>query len=377
MQYKHLLSLFIASLAMILSACSGKDSEPMETDVPRPVKTIVVEDPVSGGVRNFPARIDSYKKTELSFRVSGIVQELLIKEGERVESGQVIAKLDPMDYQIVVDGRKASFENARKNFDRANELIGSGNISKMDYDKLEAGFKNARAALERARQDLEHTVLKAPFNGIIAKRHIQQFEEVRPMQTVLELQYIDKLDVKFDIAESIVRSLRANTKNRGKIRDHIIAHASFADIPNKRFPLILKELATRAAPQTQTFEVTYTMDRPEGFTVLPGMTATVTVDMSALLHNREPTFLLPASAVAGDYKLAPRVWVVDEKAMTVNAQPVKVGQMFGGHIEVFEGVKPGMRIVTAGAAFVTEGMKITLLPDREQAEPRSTEKAGQ
>lgn len=373
MPYRHLPPLLIFTMTLVVSACSDNEQETVEAKVSRPVKTMIVEDPIAGGIRRFPARIDANKRADLSFRVSGEVKELLIKEGDRVDKGQVAAKLDPRDYQIVVDDRKATYDKARKNFHRAKELIGKGHISKADYDRLEAEFKNARATLEKARQDLEYTVLKTPFKGVIAKRHIEQFEEIRPMQPVLELQNIDELEVKFSVPESIVRSLRSSGKNRDLVRNRIKVYATFAGLAGQRYPLTFKELATKADPNTQTYQVTYTMQRPDGATVLPGMTATVVVDLSEVPRSEEPVFLLPATAVVGDFKLEPHIWVVDEQSMTVKSQPVKVGQMSGEQIEVLNGVTPGMRVVTAGAAFLVDDMKINLLPEREEAEPRADE----
>ena len=106
--------------------------------------------------------------------------------------------------------------------------------------------------------------------------------------------------------------------------------------------------------------------------VLPGMTSTVYVDLSGVLGN-ETVFSVPVSAVAGDYKLNPRVWVVEPQSMTVMPRPVEVGRMWGRNIEVTDGIEPGDRLVVAGVPFLSEGMKVTLLPELEQAEPRPGE----
>lgn len=361
--------LFPLSCILLLSACA-EEAPPVASDVSRPVKTVVAAGPDAGGVRRFAARIDANKKAELAFRVPGKVQELLVKEGDDVEEGQAVAKLDPKDFQIVVNDRKATYDNAGKNFKRAKELIEKGHISKMDYDRLEAEFKNARAALDSARQDLSYTTLKAPFEGVVAKRHIQRFEEVQAKQAIVDLQNVKLLEVKFDVPESIIRHVRTSGEDRAKQRDKVKIFASFDDLSGQEFPLRFKELATKADASTQTFEVTYTMEQLTGATVLPGMTATVTVDLSEVLHGRDEIFTLPVSAVVGDYKLDPRIWVVDERSMTVKPQAVKVGRMLGHSIEVLEGVEPGSRIVTAGTPFLVENMKVTLMPDLEQAASR-------
>jgi RND family efflux transporter MFP subunit len=347
---------------LLLAGCA-EEPAPVVAETTRPVKILLIEAPESGGVRNFPARIDAGDKAELAFRVPGKVQELLVKEGERVSEGQELAKLDPID-------------NAKKNFERAKELIGKGHISKMDHDRLEAEFKNARAALESARQDLEYTNLNAPFAGTIAKRHIQRFEEVQAKQTVLSLQNVQQLEVKFDVPESIIRGIRTDHAENRVTRDRVSVFATFEDLPGRELPLSFKEIATKADNKTQTFEVTYTMEQLAEATILPGMTATVTVDFSAVEDAGITVFTVPVSAVVGDYKLDPRIWTVDEQSMTVQPHAVKVGRMLGDRIEVLEGLESGSRIVTAGTPFLVEEMKVTLMPELEQAEPRPDE-AGQ
>jgi len=355
--------------ALLLFACS-EPPPTVDEEVPRPVKTLLMEAPDTHGVRNFPARIDANRKAELAFRVPGKVQELLVKEGDPVTEGQDVAKLDLTDFQIVVNDRQATFDNANKNFNRAKKLIEEGHISKVDYDRLEREFKNAGAALETARQDLEYTSLKAPFAGSIAKRHIERFEEVEAKQTVLSLQDVTVLVVKFDVPEAIIRDIRADRTRTGEGRDRVKFFATFENLPGQQFPLSFREAATRADPKTQTFEITFTMEQVAEATILPGMTATVTADLTAL-GEIGIVFTVPVSAVVGDYKLDPRVWTVDEQSMTVKPQEVKVGRMLGDNIEVLEGLEAGNRIVTAGTPFLVEGMKVTLMPTSEQAEPRA------
>lgn len=355
----------------LLQGCGEESQTVTPSDTSRPVKTLLIAGATGAGVRNFPARIDAAQRADLAFRVSGTVAELLVKEGDRVAAGQLVARLEPKDFQIVVNDRQATFDNAKKNYDRAKGLVESGAISRMDFDRLEAEFKSARAALEAARQDLAYTELAAPFGGVIAKRQIQQFEEVQAKQAIVTLQNVDQLEVKFDIPEALVRRLRAGD-NRPAAREGAVVAVSFDGMPGRSFPLTFKEVATKADAKTQTFEVTYTMQQPEQHTVLPGMTANVMVDLSAYL-DETASYQVPVSAVVGDYKLDPQVWVVDPDSLTTRAQPVQVGRMSGASIEVTAGLKPGMRIVTAGAAFVSPGMKVSLMPEREQAEPRASD----
>lgn len=365
------LSVCILLPALVATGCSKRE-EPTVAEGPRPVKTIVVAAPKgAAGMRQFPARIDAMHKAELAFRVPGTIKELPVKEGDRVESGQLLAALDPTDYEIAVKDAQASFDRASKDFHRAKELVGKGFISRTDFDTKEAEYKNAEAALHRAKQDLAYTRLTASFAGIIAKRYVQRFEEVQAKQPVLAMHDTSLLEVKVDLPESVILRIRPS----GTRRVHpgrIPVTAEFDSRPGRKFDLTLREISTRADPKTQTFEVTFTMPAPKDFQVLPGMTATVTADLRKVATSA-PVIYLPATAVTADESLKPFVWVVDEQTMTVHRKPVKVGRLRGSSVEIKEGLEPGSRVVTAGVGQLAEGMKVRLLPQREEAEPRRDE----
>jgi RND family efflux transporter MFP subunit len=365
------LSVCILLPALVATGCSKRE-EPTVVEGPRLVKTIVVAAPEgAAGMRQFPARIDAMHKAELAFRVPGTIKELPVKEGDRVESGQLLAALDPTDYEIAVKDAQASFDRASKDFHRAKELVGKGFISRTDFDTKEAEYKNAEAALDRAKQDLAYTRLTASFAGTIAKRYVQRFEEVQAKQPVLAMHDMSLLEVKVDLPESVILRIRPSGTGRA-YPGRIPVTAQFDNWPNQKFDLTLREVATRADPKTQTFEVTFTMPAPKAFQVLPGMTATVAADLRKVATS-EPVVYLPATAVTADESLKPFVWVVDEQTMTVHRQPVKVGRLRGRSIEIKDGLEPGSRVVTAGVGQLAEGMKVRLLPQREEAEPRSGE----
>ena len=349
---------------LLLSGC-GEEEAPPAKKVIRPVKTELIAGPGASGVRHFPARINTSNRADLSFRVAGIVNTLLVKEGEKVKQGQVLAKLDQTDYQIKVNDRSASFSAAKADFERAKTLLPKGFVSKQAYDQLEANYKSRLADLNRAKQDLSYTVLKAPFSGSIGQRMIQNHEEVRAKQPVFALRDMTLLEAKINVPQTIIlRISEERTDQQAK------AMLSFESLEGQVFPLTFKEVATKADPKTQTFEVTYTLPAPKEITILPGMAGSVAVDLSIFSSDDdEGNFYLPVSAVVGDITMNPEVWVVDEQSMTVKSRKVKVGEMQTTRIEVLEGVESGERVVTAGTPFLVEGMKVRFLPDFEQAEP--------
>lgn len=366
-------------LAVLLTACSAE--EPIvDGPTSRPVKIFTVTGGTADGIRRFPALVDASKRAELAFRVSGKLQEILVREGDLVEQDQLVAKLDPTDFQIVVDDRQATFDNAQRNFARAKELIVDGNISRTDFDRMEAEFKTTQAAQNQAERELGYTELRAPFAGRIAQRRVENFEEVVAKQTVFNLQDVSSLDVIIDLPETVVRSIRGSTVRESvSARDaqssgRVEAWVNFDDRAGTQFPLTVKEVATKADSQTQTFKVTFTMESPRDFNVLPGMTAQVQLDMSKLMAE-DTSRWIPVRAVQADSGLAPRVWVLDAQSMTVSSREVEIGRMSGSSIEIIGGLEGGEEIVAVGGPYLSEGMRVTRMPDREQAIPRADDPA--
>jgi len=187
-----------ASLAFrLLFGCSEPPPENLQP-VTQPVKSQVIDSPQGSGVRNFPGRIESANRADLAFRLNGTITELAVQEGVQVGLGQILARLDQTDYQITLKDRQATWDRASKDFDRGKELVAEGAISRRDFDQVEANFKTADAALEQAKQNLDYTIIRAPFAGQIGQRHVDAFEEVQPGQTIYSMIDAQSLDVHID-----------------------------------------------------------------------------------------------------------------------------------------------------------------------------------
>jgi RND family efflux transporter MFP subunit len=365
----------------LLWGCAKEETE-ITPPASRPVKTHTVDGGSAQATRQFPALVDAAQRAEMAFRVAGQLQEIAVREGDLVDKGQLIARLDPTDYQITVDDRLATFDNAERNFERGKELIVDGNISRLDYDKMEANYRTSEAALSQARQNLAYTEMRAPFSGRIARRLVENFEEVLSKQTVFNLQDTSALDVIINLPESLIRSLRGNANDSrnaqeidpGNDRAHLPAWISFADRPNTQFPLAIKEVATKANDQSQTYRVTFGMDSPSDFTVLPGMTASVSVDFSDVIASDGAKWV-PVRSVQADSGLSSRVWVLDSRSMTVSSRAVTIGRMSEGRIEIVDGLQGGEEVVAVGAPYLAEGMQVTRMAATEQAIPRTDDPA--
>ena len=179
------------------------------------------------------------------------------------------------------------------------------------------------------------------------------------------LQDISELEIKVDVPENLMIQLRRQVEPGKTLEPKREMYAVFDQIKDVQFPLEPKEISTTADVNTRTFAVTLKMKSPENYNILPGMTATVFAELLASEMGETVTVDLPVTAVVADADKTATVWIVDEDTMTVSAKSVKTGLLTSNSISV-SGLEPGERVVTAGAAFMREGMKVTLLQTGEQ-----------
>lgn len=113
---------FVISMLLFVTACD--ENQKVQAEEPlRPVRTIIASasDGITG--RDFPGIVIAQNRADLSFRVSGKLKELLIKEGDQVTKGQIIARLDQTDFKIELDDKQANYEKAKANFIRSAKLL--------------------------------------------------------------------------------------------------------------------------------------------------------------------------------------------------------------------------------------------------------------
>jgi len=300
----------------------------------------------------FPGKTRANRRVDLAFKVPGPLVELPVEEGQEIKQGQLIARILPRDFKINLDQAKARSIEAERQYDRYKELYVRKQVSKAEFDRYKASRDVAAAQLEDAQNALKDTYLKAPFDGVVAKRHVENFEEVQAKQPIVFFQDISKIEVLVDAPETVIATLKHEKK--------IEATATFAAAPDKKFSLELKEFSTEADPQTQTYQVVLVMDRPKGINILPGMTTTVT-GKGTEISDSAGRIVIPAIAVTQDADNKPFVWLLDDKEMTVSKMAVRVGEMAGSAgIVVLEGLSGGEKIVTSGVTKLKEGMKVSI-----------------
>ena len=269
----------------------GQKAELPQKEVIRPVKTVTLRSNGKGGLWQYYGTLQGGKRVDLSFRVSGPVRSIQVDKGASVKKGQLLATLDPRDYQTQLkqaqaqqNQAQAQYENAQADFKRYENLYKQKVIPKSTYDTYKtqmnvamSSLNAARASTAAVRDSLKDTELKAPFDGVIVDRMVENFQDVTAKQTIFILQDISMLEIVFNVPENdVIWASRAASSNPGS---DVSIRAKFDAIADKFFPLTVKEFVLQADRSTNTFPVTAVMPRQEGVSLLPGMNATVEVEV--------------------------------------------------------------------------------------------------
>lgn len=340
---------------LTLAACNKTNDAPESATASKlkPVRTLTVGAEVHP-VKTFPGVVDAIQNAEIGFRVSGVLKKISVKEGETVNKGDIIAELDQTDFIISLNATQSEFDRTSANFKRASQLIKKGAISQSDFEKLKAEKNIAKSQLNSAEQNLKYTTLTSPFDGIVARTYLSNFERVSSSEKIAAIQDLSAFEVSIDIPESIMIKLKRNGKN------HDI-YATFDGIDD-RFSLTFQEVSTRADENTQTYKSKFRMQAPTSINILPGMSATVlAVEKENALHH---DIYVPSHAVLED-STGRFVYAVKQTSKALQGIVVRrnvlVGQVNENGIQIIQGLDIGDKVITAGMSKVSEGLSVSLM----------------
>lgn len=348
----------LLTFILLTSACQKPAEQSSSTgtaEVPRPAKIIPVIANGYNMIRSYPGTLEASHQSDLAFRVSGQVFELPVKAGERVNKGELLARLDDTDYRISVEDRKARYELARIKNEQAKKLLKQKLSSQIQFDQSVAELKSARAALDQAQANLEYTHLVAPFSGIIAKVDINNHQTVQAMQPVITLQNDNQLDIGFSVPETLISQLKR--VNDPKVIRTLCGKVSFSAHPNRVFNACHKEHESLPDPVTRNYAALFTLDDISEVVLLPGMTATVEIDFSRFLPRDTTTgIFVPVEAVF-EQDGKQWLWTVD-KDSRANLNEIESGRIEGDLIEIIRGLDKQVQVIAAGVSYIREGMLV-------------------
>jgi multidrug efflux pump subunit AcrA (membrane-fusion protein) len=412
-----LFTVIIAVGVGTISGCGKEESS--KKPVVRPVKAVRVADPSGLSNRAFPGRAKATQEVDLSFRVSGPLITRPVNVGDEVKKGQVLATIDPRDFEVDLRNVRGQLQRARA------QLAAMRQARPEDIRKLKAAVEKAEAALKLADTDYQRVIsIKAKDPGAVSQEEIDRRlerkkgaeAELRQAEEELRIGQIGARPEDIAAKEAEIRSLQASEASRKdqlrytelrapfdgtivatyvenfeyvqskqpivrlvdtsriemvvNIPENLISLAPYVEkvwvrfdpFPEREIPATIKEIGKEASETTRTYPVTLIMDQPDGFKVLPGMAGRTTLVEGQLPGQVGQEIEVPVSAIfSPDETGKTYVWVIDEETITVQRREVKTDMLTDRGVKITEGLKPGELIATAGVHYLREGQQVKIL----------------
>jgi len=232
--------------------------------------------------------LNPVKSVQVGTQVSGMIQEIYVDFNATVKKGQVIARIDPREWQARFDQADANYILAKRNHENNQRLIEKNFVSPAAFDQTLSAYKSAKAALTMAKKALDDTVIKAPVDGVVVKRSVE------PGQTVAaSLQAPELFIIAQDLADMQVETA-IDESDVGRITEGMPATFTVDAFPGKVFKSQVKQI--RKAPiniqNVVTYTVLLTAQNPD-LKLLPGMTANATI----VTEQKESLLRIPNAAL--------------------------------------------------------------------------------
>ena len=341
---------------MLLAACGDA---PAPTAAAKPVFVTTVSLANQTQMRTFTATVRARVETDLGFRTGGKVVDRLVEVGDIVKAGQVLARLDPADYQLAVKAaadqvRAASVDAQQAASDdaRFRRLLADGSVGVADHERQKARADAAAARLDQANRQLDlarnreaYATLVAPYAGVVTTLRFEQGQVVAEGQPVLSLARDGEREIVAELPEDWV----------GRARSLVATAAPWND-PKSHVRLVLRELSPQASVQGRTYRARYAAAPAsrEPVAALP-LGSTMQLTLSAPQAG-SATAVLPVSALVKGSGPA-GVWTVNAKGSGLVFTPVQVVAIDDATVQV-TGLATGSKVVSVGAQKLDAGIAV-------------------
>jgi membrane fusion protein (multidrug efflux system) len=340
----------------LLAALGCGEEAVQEQDLARPV--VVVPVVVSTLEERIEAtgELDAKERAQVASEVDGVVTELAVDEGDRVEEGALLLAVDPekralaaANVRAMLNDAQAALAETEREAARVRKLHGSGIASDQALDKVETGLSRARSRLESVRAELgvaeralRDANVRAPFAGWIARRDVSRGEYVRPGQPLFELVALDPIEVEFSLAE--------RDSARVAVGQEVAVRVS--PYPEETFQGQVTVISPTLDPRTRTLRVKAQIANADG-RLRPGLFARADLGVA----RREGALLVPEEAVLqrADGEVVFTV-TPDDKAHRVL---VKTGMQREGKVEIVTGLAAQDQVVVRGHSVLVDGAPVT------------------
>lgn len=276
--------------------------------------------------RILDGQLEAVHQATVSSQTSGRVTKISVDVGDYVSKGEPLIQFRAKDQQAGFDAAKAGFAEAQAEFKRITEVYARKLVARAALDKAEARFKAAKARLDQAAEALENTLVRAPYSGIVVKRHIEQGELANVGQKLITGLSLESLRAVVEVPQSIIQSIRENKQARILLSE------------NRSLTAGEMTISPQASPMSHTFTVRVAL--PEGdHHVYPGMFTKV-----AFVIGQEEQLMIPKQAVAHRGEVS-AVYVQAANGK-LGLQQIIMGRQIADDIVVLSGLSEGAKVAT-------------------------------
>lgn len=286
------LSVLTLSLLSLMACNSNVD---VVDKSPRPVQVVTVGEHSNALQHSFSGIVESQNRASLAFRVPGTLQEVYVKMGDSVVQGQLLARLDPHDYEVTLaelEARLLEAESSKRlaeiELSRVSKANQAEAVAEVNLDRARSGYERASAAVEvvkrniqKSRDALSYTELFAPFDGVIASQAIENYEQVAPGIAIFDLHQPELLQVEIDVPENLIAAFTSGMQGK-------VTQSRSTDIDRA----IVTEVASRPNRIKRSFPVKLALQTHQQ-PLVPGQTVDVSMTMPQALQQ----ICLPYSAI--------------------------------------------------------------------------------
>lgn len=290
-----------------------------------------------------PGITRAFIRCEVSAQVGGEIVELLIEEGRTIVKGDVIARIEKMDYQIARDRAQAAVNMAKLTFNRMGKLVKGKATAEAERDRAEADYQNASAALKQAKLHLERCDITAPISGIVDMKFIEAGEYINPGDEVARIIDIDKIKVNIGIPEQDVTYVRTV-----KEMDFIVP-----SLDNRKFAGKVDHLSFATSPMAKVYPLEIHVDNADQI-LLPGMV----VKGRVVRKIYSDAVLLPLfSVIPGDneyHTFVHRDGKAEKRLITLGTFQERL-------VHIVSGLGPGDQVIDKGLRLVADGSPVRIV----------------
>lgn len=334
---RSLYTLFIIGLI----SCSSKKDESVDVKiVPVTIQEIKYSDDIYQ--QEYVGTVEGENAVDISFQVSGNIEQIYAQEGQSVRKGELLAKLNTSSIESMYNAAKATLNQAQDAYNRLTILHNSNSLPEIKYIEAKTALEQAQASERIARKNLQDCNLYAPFSGVVSRRYQESGANVMPGAPIYNLVTINSVKIKIAIPENEVSSIKIGQTCRIKI----------SALDNKSFEAKVVEKGISANPVSHTYDIKVRVNNAD-LRIMPGM-----VCKAYLINNGTTTdkrnIIVPYKAIQVDYSGKHFVWIKDEQNKAVYRE-VLPGKLIGNGVAVEQGLQEGDELIIEGYQNISPG----------------------